>query len=362
MSNAAMTWAWRQPIDNSGAKFVLVALADHASDNAGEDWTCFPSAERLMAFTSQPSRTLERNIAWLEAEGWITRETPRNQRGRMRVRSYVLHRDRVGPRAAAPTDAAPDEASPPANMAGGGDGSPPAKNAVHHPPNSASPPAILAGGYIAEPPEEPLVNPQERAGGRAEAGGREQGLGFDGPDGASGVRVARLLNGYPTVGVEGVSSTKLVLRALKAKADEGQDIGRVIEATLRYGETPSVWGPSKRPCALHKAIEEERYEAFLGEVGGSAGGGAGPGFGLMPQRVSGALWGGPHEVLAELAEAFTPAQLKSYVHPCGWDAAGRRILPRFGAQAAWLRANASELLKSHRITVADAGAAVQAAE
>jgi len=182
MSNAALTWAFGQPLDSSGAKFVLVALADHATDHAGEDWTCFPSNERLCEFTSLPMRTLERHLSWLVAEGWITRTAERDGRGRMKDRRYRLHRheeDRAALKAsrqggAAVVEMAEDDgetACPPANMAGGETDSPPAKNGAHHPPKTASPPANLAGGYIDEPPIT-LIEPSP--GVRADAPGGER--------------------------------------------------------------------------------------------------------------------------------------------------------------------------------------------
>lgn len=41
----AIRWAFKTPIQNPGAQFVLVALAEHARDE-GEGWTCFPSIKR----------------------------------------------------------------------------------------------------------------------------------------------------------------------------------------------------------------------------------------------------------------------------------------------------------------------------
>lgn len=69
MSNAAITWAYRQPITN-GAKFVLVALADMAD----EAHSCFPGQAKLAAMTGQSDRTVRRQLAELELAGYIRRD------------------------------------------------------------------------------------------------------------------------------------------------------------------------------------------------------------------------------------------------------------------------------------------------
>ena len=67
MSNKALNWAWEASISVPGAKFVLVALADHGGDHDGEDWTCRPSIGRLCRFTSQSERAVQRHLKWLTA-------------------------------------------------------------------------------------------------------------------------------------------------------------------------------------------------------------------------------------------------------------------------------------------------------
>lgn len=60
--NASTEWAWAQEIDNSGAKFVLLACAKYAMDK----WSCFPSQETLAKLTGQGVRTVRRNLDYLE--------------------------------------------------------------------------------------------------------------------------------------------------------------------------------------------------------------------------------------------------------------------------------------------------------
>lgn len=65
MSVEAITWAFRQPIPNSSAKFLLVALANRANpDNAGRI-VAYPSIEYMAAVTSQNRKTIMTNLARL---------------------------------------------------------------------------------------------------------------------------------------------------------------------------------------------------------------------------------------------------------------------------------------------------------
>lgn len=58
MSIAAIAWAWRQDI-HSTAKFVLVALADHADD---ETFKCWPSLTHISAKCNLDRSTIVRSI------------------------------------------------------------------------------------------------------------------------------------------------------------------------------------------------------------------------------------------------------------------------------------------------------------
>ncbi|MEF3081890.1 helix-turn-helix domain-containing protein [Luteimonas sp. SMYT11W] len=69
MSIEAVTWALKQPIKHSSAKFVLVALANCASAESG---IAFPSVAYLASATSQDRKTvlnnLQRLIEWGQIE------------------------------------------------------------------------------------------------------------------------------------------------------------------------------------------------------------------------------------------------------------------------------------------------------
>ena len=300
MSNRALTWAFEAAIDNVGAKFALVALADHASDHAGEDWSCFPSNERLQAFTSMPARTLERHLTFLWSQGWITRTVERDRRGRMRIRRYRLHRDeavrdalRIERTGASETE---DEAGPPAN---------------------------LADGHIAEPPEEPSVEPPQGADGRASA--------ID-------LRVVRAWDGYPLIGRNGCSSMRLFEAAFRAEVERGVDPERLERAVTAYGRDTSAWGVSGRPLSIHKLVAEGRYEGFL------------PAAGVVPAGRL-VMFRGPDELRMSFVAAFGEAAAVSWLDRCGWVPETRTLVAANRIAVDWLGRTASGWLKSHRIAV-----------
>lgn len=70
MSIKAIDWAFRQKVDNPGAKLLLIALANYAND---EDCS-YPSLKTLKEVTSIPVRTLTRLFKFLEKAGLIKRE------------------------------------------------------------------------------------------------------------------------------------------------------------------------------------------------------------------------------------------------------------------------------------------------
>lgn len=86
MSVHALSWAFKQPIENAGAKFVLVALANFA-DESGH---CFPSQTRLARETGLGVRTVRRHIQWLEDNGWIEKARRRRNDGSWSSDSFML--------------------------------------------------------------------------------------------------------------------------------------------------------------------------------------------------------------------------------------------------------------------------------
>jgi hypothetical protein len=68
MSVEAITWALKQPISQSSAKFVLVVLANAA---AGDTGLAFPSSKYLAEATGQDRKTVLANLRRLQDMGYI---------------------------------------------------------------------------------------------------------------------------------------------------------------------------------------------------------------------------------------------------------------------------------------------------
>lgn len=88
MSVEAITWALRQPVRQSSAKFVLVVLGNQANGPSCYAW---PSVRYLCDATAQDRKTVMANLARLIAEGYI--EDTGERRGA--TRRVVVYRLRV---------------------------------------------------------------------------------------------------------------------------------------------------------------------------------------------------------------------------------------------------------------------------
>ncbi|HEO1774362.1 helix-turn-helix domain-containing protein [Acinetobacter baumannii] len=67
MSLDATLWAWKAPVNSATQRLVLVSLADRA----GEDFTCYPSAERLHRDTLLNRKTILKVISDLIELGLV---------------------------------------------------------------------------------------------------------------------------------------------------------------------------------------------------------------------------------------------------------------------------------------------------
>lgn len=67
MSVHAISWAMKQPVARSSEKFVLVCLANYASESG----LCYPSIAALESDTAQDRKTVIRGLQTLVADGWI---------------------------------------------------------------------------------------------------------------------------------------------------------------------------------------------------------------------------------------------------------------------------------------------------
>lgn len=82
MSNGAITWALAQRIPHSSAKFVLVVLANYASEESAE---AFPSIASISEATGQDRKTVMANLGRLRDQGLITDAGRRGRTGQVVV-------------------------------------------------------------------------------------------------------------------------------------------------------------------------------------------------------------------------------------------------------------------------------------
>ena len=68
MSIKAMSWAWEQATTSSGAKLVLLALADHAND----DGECWPGMKRIAEKCGMSARQVSNHVTNLQQAGLIS--------------------------------------------------------------------------------------------------------------------------------------------------------------------------------------------------------------------------------------------------------------------------------------------------
>ena len=94
MSYNATDWAFKQPIEDSGAKLVLLAICHHA-DAKGE---AFPSYARINELTGIAKRTITRKISLLVELGLLNAEERTRPNGsrtstlyRVDIKSGVSH-------------------------------------------------------------------------------------------------------------------------------------------------------------------------------------------------------------------------------------------------------------------------------
>lgn len=301
MSNDALSWAWRAPV-KSGAKFVLVALADHGTDHSGEDWTCWPSVERLMARTGFKRTAVETHLKALERDGWLSRSRRKRQDGKLGVYVYVLHRERIteGPKTDLgsvenPVDGlgiTPSEAAEPCAES-------------THGPCAESEEAMrgIRGKPCAESAhEEPLIEPLIEPSLGASA--REPG------DNSFEAGLAA----FPLSGQARTSVAEA--RAAWAWAvDQVGDAGQLVAAVKRYAayhaEQPGDYGAP----AFHKWLSAENWKIWVKRQ---------PVFEAPAMPVA--------EVPAALREAVMirgdAAKVASYLDPCSWDAQTQTLTAR----------------------------------
>lgn len=93
MSIKYLNKAFDYPLADTGAKFVLVVLCDHADS----DGFCYPSMETISKHTGQSIRTVQRGVKKLEELGLIRREERRNNQGYKSSDAYYVLDDKLSP-------------------------------------------------------------------------------------------------------------------------------------------------------------------------------------------------------------------------------------------------------------------------
>jgi len=87
MSLQALTWALDQDVPNSGAKLVLISLANYADHTSGE---AYPGQKLLAQEASMTSRSVRRHLVALEKMGLIERQRRTRKDGSRTSDLYIL--------------------------------------------------------------------------------------------------------------------------------------------------------------------------------------------------------------------------------------------------------------------------------
>lgn len=113
MSHQAVTWAYEQDVQPTGAKFVLVTLANYAN----ADGYCYPSQITLARDTGQSERAVRNHLDALEASGYLLRERRHAKSGHRKSDGFWLVGFRPLPADVAGSQPAEPAARPPAESA-----------------------------------------------------------------------------------------------------------------------------------------------------------------------------------------------------------------------------------------------------
>lgn len=310
----AMTWAFSTPIKNVGAKFVLLALAEHARDEGEGRWSCFPSIKRLSEWTAQGERTIERHLSWLVSEGWIRRHVRRCRRQGESGYFYTLHRAKaeMGERDV-------DAAQRPAETAYARR-SFLRQSGAKHPPISTETPAKLAPPYIEEPVIEPVNEP-------------------DAPE-ASAIETsfAAFWSAYPNQ-IEQRGAQAIFARLVRRREATPEAL---VRGARRYA-----------------ALVQNRAPQFIKSPANWLTGGCWADSSKAPSTAKAGgerpavTFAGPHDVWMAIAGRKGPDWATSYLAPCGWSASLRALQPRTAFAARKLRDELGSFLRELSITITE---------
>lgn len=115
MSIEAINLVRKLDMRPSGMKFVAICLANYAD----EEWGCYPSVAKIMAFTCQGEKTVREHLNALEGIGFITRKRKRRTDGTLTGYRFKIQRQfsPVAKSAASPATGEKGQ-KPPAKSAG----------------------------------------------------------------------------------------------------------------------------------------------------------------------------------------------------------------------------------------------------
>jgi hypothetical protein len=315
----AMQWAFHAPIHSTGAKFLLVALAEHARDEGEGRWTCFPSIKRLSKWTAQGERTVERHLAWLVAEGWISRQTRSRRREGDSAYFYTLHSENAELEPAARADH--DRESGQNRIKTPSDRSVFDRQiGAKHPPISTPTPAKLAPAYIEEPVIEPVNEPNA-----------PEPLAIE-------TSFAAFWSAYPNQ-IEQRGAQAIFARLIRRREATPEAL---VSGARRYAALVRDRAPQfiKSPANwLTGGCWADGCEARgAAKVGG--------------ERPA-VTFAGPEDVWLAIASRKGPDWATSYLAPCGWSASARALQPRTAFAAQKLRDELGGFLRQLSITIAE---------
>ena len=338
-----MKWAWDQLDLPTGPLFVLVVLGDHAGGQEDEDWTCYPSVERIMRKTRMSRSAVERHLRGLETEGLLTRSRSRKTGGQLGGYRYVLHRepevrealkaqraqgvegvgDAFAQVAGQTAGDSETQGAPCVRLQHGGRGSP-GVDLTATMRQSDGPPC----GRVTHPIDEPSIEEPSR---EPPLSARE----------ASPIDEAfeAVLAAWAAATPDGVSrptgwaAWRVALVAVEA--------GDLRAAALAYlAHSPAV--KRGRGLSLNRWLTEQRWEAWMGQ-------------GASVAALETARWAGPPEVRTAFAAWCGEAWAARYIDPAGWDETGQRVLARTGTAEAAIRSDGASKLRDLKISVGRIG-------
>jgi len=286
-----MVWAFRTDIRNVGAKFVLLALAEHAREDASSAWVCFPSVKRLGTFTAQSERTVERHLAWLAENGWIVRRRRSRSEGGGAY-AYTLVSDNMSGRACSLTRQI-DGADPTERLRA---------------PDNVTP-------AYKEPVRKPVSKPGPQSDDEFEAWWAEYPLKVE----KLGARAA-----YRRIVDSGAAS-----------ADELIAGARLYAAAVREREPRLVKHPTRWLNLGCWTDDTTRPRLRLVEV----------------PPLSGPVFEGPRQLWDAAVALKGEPWAMSWIAPCRWDSNGSVLLARTGFAASRIRDELRLLLRSFGVQV-----------